>query len=386
MLFYLCLFSVLKIVTLCKECMDNTYQWVGVFCAQKIGGNMMNLNEYGWKDIYKFESEENGKFIYGRIVEIQREFYKVVCEYGEINAKLKGTFYKKDKENDFPVVGDFVLLKFNKDGISVIQKICNRISSFARTDFSGHAVGYVKTVKKQVLVANFDYVFIMSSMNKDFNINRIARYLSAAFQSGVKPVVILTKADICNNPDVYISQVEDISKDADIITISSKTGYGLERLNDYMKFGKTIVLLGSSGVGKSTLVNIVARETVMLVNGIREEDSKGRHTTTHRQLIQLGSKGMVIDTPGIRELGMWDSEDGINDTFSDVTELFSCCKFRNCSHNNEPGCAVKEAIEKGKLSSERWNMYCRLSYENKWGISKSAYTKKEKLHNKIRQG
>ncbi len=354
------------------------------FFVQKIGGNVVNLSEYGWNEKYRAGSKEKEKLIYARIVEVQRHLYKVVCEHGEVSAKLKGTFYKKNENNDFPVVGDFVQLQFNKTGYSLIESICNRISSFARTDFSGHAAGYVKTVKRQVLAANFDYVFIVSSMNHDFNISKITRYISVAFQSGAKAVVVLTKADICHDPELYISKVRDISRDVDIIAISAKTGYGLEKLNDYTQVGKTIVLLGSSGVGKSTLVNTITGEDVMSVNGIREGDSKGRHTTTHRQLIMLNSKGMIIDTPGIRELGMWDSEDGINDTFSDVIELISNCKFKNCSHNNEPGCAVKRAIEDEKISMERWDMYCKLVYENKWGISKVAYTKKEKLRQKIR--
>ncbi|OZV11990.1 ribosome small subunit-dependent GTPase A [Tissierella sp. P1] len=144
--------------------------------------------------------------------------------------------------------------------------------------------------------------------------------------------------------------------------------------------------LGSSGVGKSTLVNAIAGEEIMMVSEIRENDSKGRHTTTHRQLIELASGVIVIDTPGIRELGMWDVEDGINDTFSDVIELFTKCKYNNCSHSKEPGCAVNQAIEEGILSKDRWKTYCQLSNENEWGKNKSIYTKKGKLENKIKRG
>lgn len=353
----------------------------GCFFAQKIGGIDLKLKEYGWNENYREKSKEKDKLIYARVIEVQRNLFKVVCENGETTARLKGTFYKNE-DSEFPVVGDFVLMQFNDIGDSLIECICKRISSFSRTDFSGHSAGYVKTIKKQVLAANFDYAFIVSSMNKDFNIRKMTRYITVASQSGAKPVVILTKADLCDNHDFYTFKIREISKDIDIVPISSFTGYGLERLNEYMQLGKTIVLLGSSGVGKSTLVNTIAGENIMNVNGIREDDSKGRHTTTHRQMIMLNNKVMIIDTPGIRELGMWDSEDGINDTFSDVTELISRCKFRNCTHKNELGCAVKKAIEEGELTSEKFEMYSSLVEENKWGASKTAYTKKEKLEQK----
>ena len=289
-------------------------------------------------------------------------------------------------DKEYPVVGDYVLLQYNENGSSLIEEICQRKSSFSRMDFSGHAAGYVKTVKEQVIAANFDYVFILSSLNHDFNLNRITRYISVALQSGGKPIVILTKADECHNPDTYIAQVKSISEKADVFAISAITGFGMKQLNVYIQAGKTIVFLGSSGVGKSTLVNAIAGEEIMVVSEIRENDSKGRHTTTHRQLIELPSGVTVIDTPGIRELGIYDAENGINDTFSDVVQLFAKCKYNNCSHSKEPGCGVNQAIEEGTLSRERWKTYCQLSNENQWGKNKSVYTKKGKLENKTKMG
>lgn len=340
-----------------------------------------------FEEIYKNEmilTREKDNLIIARVSEVQRELLKVVCRYGETNAKLKGAFYKDKMNKEYPVVGDYVLLEYNENGTSLIQEVCERKSSFSRTDFSGHVAGYVKTVKEQVIAANFDYIFILSSLNHDFNLNRITRYISVALQSGGKAVVILTKADECNNPDTYVAQVKNISEKADVVAISAKTGYGMKQLNVYMQAGKTIVFLGSSGVGKSTLVNAIAGEEIMVVSEIRENDSKGRHTTTHRQLIELASGVTVIDTPGIRELGMWDAENGINDTFSDVIQLFAKCKYHNCSHGKEPGCGVNQAIEDGILSIERWKTYCQLSNENEWGKNKSIYTKKGKLRNKIK--
>lgn len=342
-----------------------------------------------FEEVYKNEMifiGEKDNLIIARISEVQRELFKAICKDGEIKARLKGSFYKDKMNKDYPVVGDYVLLQYNENGDSLIEEICERKSCFSRTDFSGHAAGYVKTVKEQVIAANFDYVFILSSLNHDFNLNRITRYISVALQSGAKPVVILTKADKCQNLEDYIAEVKGISEKADVFAISVITGYGMNELDFYMESGKTIVFLGSSGVGKSTLVNAIAGAEIMVVNEIREDDSKGRHTTTHRQLIELASGVIVIDTPGIRELGMWDAEEGINVTFSDIIQLFGKCKYNNCSHSKEPGCAIKQAIEAGLLSRERWEAYCQLSNENKWGKNKSIYTKREKLDDKIIRG
>lgn len=323
--------------------------------------------------------KENGTKMHAIVCEVQRELFTLICEQGEIHAKLRGAFYKVN--SIFPVVGDKVLIHFNQNGDSVIEKVFERKSKFSRTDFSGHAAGYVKTIKEQVLAANFDYVFIVDSLNKNFSVNRITRYISAALKSGAKPVVILTKADLCDNVDYYIKEVKSISEKIDICIISAKSGIGMEQLDSYLEQGITIVLLGSSGVGKSTLVNAIAGEELMKVSEIRESDSKGRHTTTHRQLIMLPSGVAIIDTPGIRELGLWDAREGIDDTFSDVTEFFGSCKYSNCTHTTEPGCAIKNAIENKIISNERWKLYCQLKNEDEWSKNKVINTSKQKLRN-----
>lgn len=230
-----------------------------------------------------------------------------------------------------------------------------------RTFFSRREPGPVP--RDQAVAANFDYVFIMQSLNMDFSIKRLERYLTLAWQSGATPVILLTKADLVNDDREYLCQVAHVAAGVDTYVVSAHTLYGLEQLNAYLQPGKTLVFLGSSGVGKSSLVNALAGETIMTVNGIREDDSKGRHTTTHRQLIRLKCGAMIIDTPGMRELGMWDVSEGLADAFADVEQYIGTCRFSDCTHNTEPGCAIKAAIECGELDVSRWESYRKLKEE-----------------------
>ena len=231
-----------------------------------------------------------------------------------------------------------------------------------RTFFSRREPGPVP--RDQAVAANFDYVFIMQSLNMDFSIKRLERYLTLAWQSGATPVILLTKADLVNDDREYLCQVARVAAGVDTYVVSAHTLYGLEQLNAYLQPGKTLVFLGSSGVGKSSLVNALAGETIMTVNGIREDDSKDRHTTTHRQLIRLKCGAMIIDTPGMRELGMWDVSEGLADAFANVEQYIGKCRFSDCTHNQEPGCAIKAAIESGELEISRWKSYLKLKEES----------------------
>jgi ribosome small subunit-dependent GTPase A len=214
------------------------------------------------------------------------------------------------------------------------------------------------------MVANVDYCFIITSLNEDYSYNRIARYASIALQGGSTPVVVLTKSDLCPAASRYVMEAETISDGIRVHAISARDGIGLDELDGYFTPGTTICLMGSSGAGKSTLINAITGEETMKTAEIREDDSKGRHTTTHRQMIELENKVCFIDTPGMREVGMAATEDGIDETFSDIVELESRCRFSDCRHDTEPGCAIKAAIKSGELSIERYELYKNLGAEN----------------------
>lgn len=319
----------------------------------------------------------------GRVIELHREQYTVVTERGEIAAVLKGSFYHgAEMHEDFPCVGDFVFLQYNDSGPSLIVKLLPRSSKFSRADFSGHAAGYVKTILEQVVAVNFDYVFIVSSLNKDFNVSRITRYLTQARQSGGQPVVILTKADLVEDLNTPLIAVQKAAPDVSMHAISSYTGYGLDELDKYLQPCKTVVFLGMSGVGKSSLLNALIGREAMTVKAIREDDNRGRHTTTHRQLFMLPSGAMVIDTPGMRELGLFGADEGISASFSDVEELFVQCRFSDCRHRREPGCAVLSALNDGSLSQEQWECYLAQKRESKFVDDKAGYLQKKNAWHK----
>jgi len=354
---------------------------------------LINLSDYGFTGADFFAAQEIIKeknkagFIPARIIESRRERFKVICEYGEAYAEIKGSFYKAIEsapDENYPVVGDFAVIKYNEQGSSLIDAVLPRRSRFSRVDFLGHKVGYAKNVTEQVSAANFDYIFIMSSLNFDLNLKRMARYLTASLQSGGFPVFILTKADLADDANEKTAEVQKMVREVPVITISSKTGFGLDGLTPFLEPAKTAVFLGSSGVGKSSLLNALAGEQLMEVREIREDDSKGRHTTTFRQLFCLPSGALVIDTPGMREMGLWDSEEGISLAFAEVEELFSKCRFSDCRHQSEPGCAVLAALEDGSLSAQQWKNYQAQRKENAFVISHSAYLKqKNEFHKSI---
>ena len=336
----------------------------------------MNISDYGILPNF-----ENLQGIPARVTAVHKERYEIVCEFGSTHARLKTKEYYVDTQ-DFPTTGDFVMINYIDNGDSQIIATLPR-----KTFFSRREPGPIP--RDQAVAANFDYVFIMQSLNMDFNPKRLERYLTLAWQSGATPVILLTKADLVEDYWEYLTQVERVAAGVNTHVVSSHTGYGLQRLNAYLQPGKTVVFLGSSGVGKSSLVNALAGEEIMTVNGIREDDSKGRHTTTHRQLIRLKTGVMIIDTPGMRELGMWDVSEGLGDAFADVEAFLGKCRFSDCRHETEPGCAIKAAIATGELDISRWESYQKLKEEavdrdemmrrkNEWAKGVAKFTKQRK--------
>ena len=325
----------------------------------------MNIKDYGFIDNTNFENSGTP----ARITAVHKGRFGVVSDFGEGYAQLKGReFYYEDAV--FPTVGDFVLIDYNKDGDSRIIRTLSRRTYFSRRDPD-------KGRGEQAVAANFDYVFIMQSLNRDFNPKRLERYLTAARQSKAEPVIVLTKADLTDDYLPYIIETSNVAPGVKTCIVSAKTDYGMDELVPFLQKGKTLVFLGSSGVGKSSLVNALAGEKIMDTSGIREDDSKGRHTTTHRELIMLKNGVMIIDTPGMRELGMWDVTEGLGDAFADIEELAQRCRFRDCRHESEPGCAVREAIENGKLDASRFESYRKIKAEAKYSEDSAGYRRQK---------
>ena len=335
----------------------------------------MNIKDYGFKE-ENYINRDDG--IPARIITTYRDRYEIICNKGKTYARLKKGSYYDNPNSIYPTIGDFVLVDWNDSGDSLILETLKRESSFSRASASADRNHEIHKQHEQLVAANFDYVFIMQSLNENFNLRRIERYLSLAWNSGAVPVIILTKRDLVENFETYISEVESIAIGVDIYAISCKNKEGLENLNRYFQKGNTIVFLGSSGVGKSTLVNELMGKEVMKTSEIRENDSRGRHTTTNRELLMLPNGTMIIDTPGMRELGMWNCEEGLDKTFKDVEQFLGDCKFSNCTHTNEPGCKILEAIENGELSQERYNSYLKLKNEAKYNSDSETYLKAKK--------
>ena len=313
----------------------------------------------------------------GRITLQEKGFYRIRTSMGEQNALVSGKFqFDAQSPSDYPAVGDYVMASCADPDTVIIHQLLPRRSLFVRK-----AAGTSKM--EQVVAANLDTVFLCMSLNNDFNLRRLERYLAATWESGAAPVVVLTKADLCEDVSSKQAEVETITMGVPILTTSAMDTDGYGQIMPYITEGRTVAFVGSSGVGKSTLINRLLGEERLATDGLRNDD-KGRHTTTHRELLVLPNGAMVIDTPGMRELGMWDAAPGVEQTFTDIEALAAQCRFRNCSHTSEPGCAVRAALESGHLDAGRWLSYQKLKNENSYAADSESYlAAKEKKFKEI---
>ncbi len=320
----------------------------------------MTLESLGWNTYFDahFDEYRRRNCEPARISIEHKTQYGIVTQHGECNAVLSGSFYYKTQSaSDTPAVGDWVAVHTSPgDDKAIIDGVLPRKSSFSRTAAGG-------TAGEQIVAANIDILFLAMSLNRDFNLRRLERYLTLAWDGGAAPVVILTKADLCTDLSAHIQRAESVAQGMPVHSICAATGQGMEQLGAYFAPGTTVGVVGSSGVGKSTLINALAGNSLLETADIALYKDKGKHTTTSRRLLVVEGKGIIIDTPGMRELRMWDGHDGLDHTFSDIEQLASSCRFTNCSHTGEPGCAVRAAIDDGKIDDERYSGYTKLRKE-----------------------
>ena len=323
----------------------------------------MSLKELGWNSHFDalWQGREQAEWLPARVISQQRGLWRIAGDFAECWAEASGTLRAAaEAGGDWPAAGDWVASEIlSGGGRPLIQKVLPRRSKFVRK-----VAG--RRLEEQVIAANVDTAFVVMALDGDFNVRRLERYLAQCWESGAKSIVVLNKADDRDDVAARIAEVEGIAAGAPIFAVSALSGVGLEALDTFLAPGQTIVLLGSSGVGKSTLVNYFLQRDAQAVQSVRASDSRGRHTTTSRELFALPGGALMIDTPGLRELQLWSVTDGVEQAFADIEELAAQCKYGNCGHTTEPGCAVRTAIADGRLDENRLENQRKLEREQEF--------------------
>lgn len=318
----------------------------------------MDLEAYGWNENWAavFAPYQRDGYRPARVVcELRRKFYAVQDESREWLGECRGGFFHRHaKTSEFPAVGDWVAISTRSDEQRVdIHAVLPR-----NTKFSRRAAGEEQI--EQVVAANVDLVLLVSGLDRNYNPARIQRFLVAARESGAEPVIVLNKTDVVDDPEAVRQELGKLATNVQILLTNTTTPEGWAPLQDLAKPGRTLALLGSSGVGKSSLANALTRDDFLPTGEVRAKDSKGRHTTTRRELVKTVGGALLIDTPGLRELQLWEADEGVEETFADIIALARRCRFADCKHTNEPGCAVRRALEDGSLDPERYNHFKKL--------------------------
>ena len=309
------------------------------------------LHRLGWDDGWEatFAEHRAAGLVPARVAIQHRGAYDLIHEEGEQRASAANRLVR---EEGLPAVGDWIGIDLTSN---LIEALLPRRTSISRKEVW-------QATREQVLAANVDIAFLVQALPLDFNLRRLERYLAMAWESGAQPIVLLTKTDLVDDVQRYLDEVDTVTLGScPVHAVSARTGDGLDELREWLQLNKTAVLLGSSGVGKSTIVNALVGEELLATQEVREDDQMGRHTTTRRELILVPSGGVVLDTPGIRELQLWDAD--LEQTFGDVEEIGRRCRFSDCNHDREPGCAIREALADGSLASDRWQSYVKLQRE-----------------------
>ena len=330
-----------------------------------VGDNrrVASLEELGWDDNWAaaFRPLAADGLVPGRVAIQHRGAYDVLTGDGEVRARISGRLrHAAGSPGELPVVGDWVALERQIEADPTIQAVLERRTKFSRRAAQDPAGDVV--AREQVVAANVDLVFVVASLADDVDPRLLERYLTLAWESGARPVILLTKADLVPDSRRASGELAEIGREVPVVVVSARTGVGLEDVRSRLGKGVTGALLGPSGVGKSTLVNALVGDDLLATGGLRA-DGSGRHTTTRRQLVLLADGGLLVDNPGMREVHLWLADEGLEDVFSDIVELESQCRFRDCSHESEPGCAIRAALADGRLSPERWQSYRDLQEE-----------------------